>query len=243
MSQQEFNVGVIKPIECYKEAWELIKDQYWMLFAASLLGMIIAGIIPVVLAGPMICGIYLCFFQKFDGKEIKIESLFKGFDFFLPSLIISIIIFVPLFVVMLTVYVPIIAMAMAGPKMNESEVYAFLAGTLLFEFVFAVIMVCLHTLLMFSFPLLVERNLSGWQAIKTSAKAVWANLSGVVGLFAVGFVISLASYLLLCVGIYLAIPILIAGNLVAYRKVFPKPGGSEFNPPPPTAFQGAGSQY
>ncbi len=38
---------------------------------------------------------------------------------------------------------------------------------------------------------------------------------------AVGFFVSLAGYLLFCIGVYLTLPIIFAANTVAYRKVFP----------------------
>jgi hypothetical protein len=31
-SPLEFRTGVIKPLECIKEGWALIKDQYWLFF-------------------------------------------------------------------------------------------------------------------------------------------------------------------------------------------------------------------
>ena len=57
--------------------------------------------------------------------------------------------------------------------------------------------------------------------MKTSAKAVWMNLGGVASLFGVGFLVSLAGMLLFCVGIYLAMPLVLAAQVVAYRKIFP----------------------
>jgi hypothetical protein len=38
--------------------------------------------------------------------------------------------------------------------------------------------------------------------------------------------------LVFCVGIYFTIPLLLATQLVAYRKVFPKPNNQRFNTPP-----------
>lgn len=221
MQEIEFRTGVIKPVEVYKEAWELIKDQYWMVFAVVLVGMLIGGAIPIVLIGPMMCGIYLVLFQKFEGKEIDFGLLFKGFDYFLPSLILAVLIMVPTLVMLFAIYIPMIGIVMAAPRMGETELIIFIAGTVVLELVFAVIMVCIHTLLMFAFPLIVDKKLPAWQAIKTSARAVWSNMGGVVGLFAVGFVICIIGYLMLCVGIYLVIPLVIAANALAYRKLFP----------------------
>jgi hypothetical protein len=246
MSPLEFRTGVIRPVECYKEGWELIKDQYWLMLAVTVVGVIIGGATLYIGLGAMLCGIYYCYFQKIDGRQVIFDGLFKGFGYFVPGLIVILVIMVPTIVVMAGIYFPFIMAAIMGSKLSEDELMILLSGTFLVELIFSVLMVCIHTLLMFSFPLIVDRNLSAWQAMKTSARAVMKNLGGAVGLFAVGFVLSLAGYLLLCVGIYLVIPILIAGNIVAYRKIFPSlnPGNSNFPPgnfpPAPGAFHDAG---
>ena len=238
MNNTEFRTGVIKPVEVYKEAWEIIKDQYGLILAITIVGLLIGGVVPIVLIGPMMCGIYLCLFQKMQGKQVEFGELFKGFEYFLPSLILSIIIMVPVLIMVFGMYVPMIAMAFAGPRMSGDELFAFIAGTVAVEFVFALFMVCLHTLLMFAFPLLVDKKLPAIQAIKLSAKAVWKNMGGVVGLFLVGFAVGIVGYLMLCIGIYLVIPLIITAQLVAYRKVFPAPTDRNFNPPSPQFYQG-----
>jgi len=229
MQQTEFNVGVVKPIEAYKEAWEMIKDQFGLVLAVTLVGMLIGSAVPIVLIGPMMCGIYLVLLQKYEGIPVDFAQLFKGFDHFLPSLILSAIIMVPVFIVIFTMYIPMIFITMAGPRMNETELIATIAGILAVELVFAIVMVCLHTLLIFSFPLIVDKEMSAIESIKTSARAVWANLAGVAGLFGVGFVVAIIGYLMLCIGIYLVLPLIIAANVVAYRKIFPgniRPAGT-----------------
>jgi hypothetical protein len=237
MSPLEFRTGVIRPVECYKEGWELIKDQYWLLLGITIVGMMLGGASMYILLGAMLCGIYYCYFQKIDGNRVDFEGLFKGFNYFLPGFILTVIIMAPTVVVIAGIYVPFIMAAVMGPRLSQEEVMAMMGGVMIMELIFIVLMVCLHTLLMFSFPLIVDRNLSAWQAITTSARAVMKNLSGVIGLFLVGFVVSLAGYLLLCIGIYLAIPLIFAANIVAYRKIFPSANAGNFNmPPPPGAY-------
>lgn len=221
MAYTEFKTGVIKPVEVYKEAWAMIKDQFWMVLAVTIVGILIGSAIPIVLIGPMMCGIYLVLLQRFEGREIDFAQLFKGFDYFLPSLVLAIIIMVPTFILIFTIYIPMVGIAMAGPRMSQTEMMAAIGGMLAVEAVVAFFMVCLHTLLIFAFPLIVDKKMSAVDSIKTSAKAVWQNLSGVVGLFAVGFVVAIVGYLMLCIGIYLVLPLIIAANVVAYRKVFP----------------------
>lgn len=225
MAYTEFRTGVLKPVEIYKEAWELIKGQYWMVFAVVLVGMIIGSAVPVVLLGPMMCGIYLVLFGLFSGRPVEFQQLFKGFDFFMPSLGVAVVVMVPTFILIFAIYIPMVVFAMAGPRMNESEAIAAIVGMLAVEVVVAVVIVCLHTLIIFAFPLIADKKLGAIDAMKTSARAVWQNMSGVVGLMAVGFVVCIVGYLALCIGIYLAIPLIMAANVVAYRKVFPASPG------------------
>jgi hypothetical protein len=240
MSETEFRTGVIRPVECFKEGWELIKSQYWLLFAVTLTGAVIGGVSMYVLIGAMICGIFLCYFQAIDGEPVNFELLFKGFSYFVPSLLLVFVIIVPTVILLMVVYAPFIAAAVMGSKLSPDEFFGLLVGSLVLDFIVVILMVCFHTLLMFAFPLLVDRNLSAVRAIKTSIKAVWKNLGGVAGIAGVGFLLSLLGTLACGVGTYFVIPIILAGNIVAYRKVFPKLRNNYQTPPPPNAYSDAG---
>jgi uncharacterized membrane protein len=89
------------------------------------------------------------------------------------------------------------------------------------DVVIMVLLVCFHTLLMFTFPLIVDRNLGAFEAMKVSARAVLKNMGGVVGMIGVNFALIMVGYVALCVGVYFVIPIIMAGNVMAYRRVFP----------------------
>ena len=240
MAEIKFNVGVIRPVECYKEAWELIKNHFWLLLGVMVVGGFIAAASMYVLLGAMICGIFYCFLRVIDGKDFKFEDLFKGFGFWLPGLIVGIFIVVPMFVLYALIYIPPIIAITTNPNITQEELLTVLGASFVVDAVFMVFMVCLHTLLIFAFPLIVDKNLSAFAAMKTSAKAVWANLSGVAGLWGLGFILSLVGMLVFCIGIYFVIPVMTAANILAYRKVFPS--DKNYNQPPqPNAFPGAGS--
>jgi len=238
MQNLEFRTGVLKPIEIYKEAWAIMKDQYWIVFAITLVGMLVGGVIPVIIMGPMMCGIYMCLLDKADGRPATFEKLFKGFDYFVPGLIVALIIMVPTFVFLFVVYIPMIGIAIAAPQMNEAALVVFIIGVIVFELIVAIVMICIHSLIIFAFPLIVDRRLSGWQAVKLSAAAVWGNFAGIAGLFGVGILVIFVGYMLLCIGVYLALPIILMATTVAYRKIFPPLSPQQFMPPPPNAYQG-----
>ena len=237
----EFKTGVIRPVECFKEGWELIKDQYWMLFGITFVGVIIGSFTMYILLGAMMCGIYYSYLQKIDGKKIEFDALWVGIQKWLPGFVVMLLIIVPMIIVYMIIYVPFIMAAVMGSKLNSEELTALFIGAAALDIVLIVLMTCFHTLLIFSFPLLIDRNLGAWQSITTSAKAVWQNLGGIAGMIGVAFVGSFVAVILTCgFGAYFLMPIMFAGYAVAYRKVFPALGNQGFNPPPPSAVQGGG---
>lgn len=92
----------------------------------------------------------------------------------------------------------------------------------------------------FALPLVAERDLDIGSALKLSARAGWANWSGLVALFFFQALVGLAGVLLLCVGIFFVMPIIQASSAVAYRQVFPDAEQPPVNnePPRPDAYGG-----
>src|SRR6185295_8613446 len=83
-----FKRKAVEPVQCIKNGWELVKDQYWLFVGMTFIAVLIGGAVPLgILLGPMMCGLYLTFFKKRRGEPIEFGTLFKGFDFFGPSLI------------------------------------------------------------------------------------------------------------------------------------------------------------
>src|SRR2546422_6252409 len=82
-----FNHGVVSPIECLNAGWATIKDRYWLFLGMTLVATLIGGAVPIVLVGPMMCGLYMCLLAKMRGEPIEFGLLFKGFDYFVPALV------------------------------------------------------------------------------------------------------------------------------------------------------------
>jgi len=231
----EFTTGQIRPIECVKQGWAVIKDDYWLLFGLSITGAFIGGLSFYVLIGAMICGIFRCYLKKIDGHPVKFDDLWSGFSYFWKSLPLTLIVVIPIVVYLVaaftTVYLPILMVAVGGSKVQENELFTAIGVAFAIDLVIAIVMICLHSLVIFSFPLLVDRDLSSWAAIKLSARAVLKNLGGVGGMIGMNFLLVLCGELAFCVGIYLVIPIVTVANLMAYRQVFPR--NTHHSPPPP----------
>jgi len=226
MDNIQFRTGVIRPLECFKEGWELIKPHYWLIFAITLVGMLIAGLIPFALGmGAMYCGIYYCISELMRGRKPEFGDLFKGFNYFLPGLVATLILVVPFIVFTFIAWISIagifFAMTDFRGNLDPSAVVTLYSVVIVEGLIFGIIISCIHAFIMFTYPLIVEHNLSGPDAFRLSARAAWANLGGVIGLIVWQFILGFISYLACGIGLYFTLPIMFAGVMVAYRRVFP----------------------
>lgn len=216
-----------------------MKPEFWPIFGIVIIGMLVASIIPIVILGPMMIGVFMCLLDKVDGKPASFDKLFKGFDQWAAGLAIALIVMLPLFVFVFIVYIPMIMLSIYGDRMSPDELLPFIGGVLLVELLIGIFMTILHSLLIFAFPLIADKRVGGFAAAKLSARAAWANKGGIAALFGVGIVVVFAGYVLLCVGVYLALPVIMMATTVAYRRVFPRSEQvANFAPPPPNAYQG-----
>jgi hypothetical protein len=232
----EFRSGVISPMECLKEGWETIKDSYWLFLGISFVAMLIGGAVPVVLVGPMMCGLYMCLFAKMRGEPVEFAMLFKGFDYFMQGLVAAAIQTLPVIVIMAVGQIIFVAFTLIIMPTERGEAMppVFFVGLAVFVLFAMIVSFVMHALFLFAYPLIVDRKLSGLDAIKTSYRAVLQNLGGIVGLMFLIFGLSILGLLACYVGVFFVMPVSFAAYAVAYRTVFPEtgsPGGSA--PPPP----------
>ena len=240
--QSQFRTGVIQPVECLKEGWALIKDQYWMFLGIVFVGIFIGGAVPLVLIGPMMVGIYMCFFRRMRGEPVDFGTLFKGFDHFAQGLIAALIQMIPMVVIMVPAYIIMFALMLTslpsgGGRMDRDASSTFLFRFLGFELVFVVVIlvvgIAVNIFFIFSFPLIADRGLSGLDAIKLSIKAGKANFGSILGLLLVNVGLGILGVLACYVGVFFLMPISLASYAVAYRRVFPALSQNFPSPPPP----------
>ena len=231
-SLQEFNRGTIRPMECLKGGWELIKGEYWLFLGITFVGIIIGGTVPLgILMGPMMCGIYLCFLRRMRGERVEFSMLFKGFDSFGDGVIAGLVQVIPVMVMFVPLYIAfMIGITMLAPESGSSRAVddpnAMITFLIIMGVTFVVVLLfatIISMLFMFSYPLIVDRKLSGFNAVKTSARAVFGNLGGVLGLMMLNVLLGIIGMLLCYIGALFFMPIGMAAWAIAYRQVFPEP--------------------
>jgi uncharacterized membrane protein len=239
-----FRAGVIRPVECLKAGHELVRSQYWLFVGISAVGMIIAGVVPLgILMGPMMCGVYFTLFKHRRNQRIEFGDLFKGFDYFGESLIAALLHMVPIFVVLIPTYIVFYLsmfamMAASGGGNDPGLVLGFFGFWAIVWLVLIAILILISVAFTFTYPLIVDRRLAGFDAIRLSFKAAKANFGGLLGLMLLSALLSFCGVLLCYVGAFLVMPITFGAVAVAYEQVFglSEGTGQPDLPPPPPSF-------
>lgn len=239
----EFKRNAVQPSECIKAGWELIRSQYWLFVGMTVVGVIIGSVVPLgILWGPMVCGIYLALFQTRRGQPIEFGLLFKGFDYFGDAVIATLLHMVPMLIIIAPAYILyIVGMfgMMAASQNGEPNPGAMLGFFGIFGVVWLVIMllmIVLSVVFVFAYPLIVDRRLKGFDAVRLSIRAGFANFWRLLGMLILTGLLTFAGVLLCYVGVFLVMPIGYAAVAAAYEQVF---GLSEMQsnlPPPPPSF-------
>jgi hypothetical protein len=237
-----FNRNAVQPVECIKGGWELIRSQYWLFVGMTVVGVIIGSVVPLgILMGPMMCGIYLALFQTRRRQPIEFGLLFKGFDYFGDSVIATLIHIVPIVVIVvpayLLFYVGMFGMMAASDGQPDPGAMLGLLGVFaIFWFVVMIAIIVLSVIFTFAYPLIVDRRLSGLNAVKLSIRAGFANFWRLLGMLILTGLMTFVGVLFCYVGAFLVMPISFAAIATAYEQVFGLGEVQPNLPPPPPSF-------
>ena len=242
--QIPFNRNAVDPVQCLKAGWELVKDQYWLFVGMCVVGFMIGSAVPMgILLGPMMCGVYLTFFKKRRGEPFEFGTLFKGFDFFGPSVIATLLHVLPIMAIVLPAYFLfyislIVSVAAQGNDPNPAAFFGIFGLYGVFILAMMIVIIIISIGFTFAYPLIVDRRLQGFDAVKVSFKAAMANFWRLLGMSLLTSLLSLCGALLCYVGMFLVFPIAYAAIASAYEQVFGLAGPgdipSNMPPPPPT---------
>lgn len=240
-----FKRNAVQPVECIKEAWALVKDQYWLFVGMCLVGLLVGSAVPMgILLGPMMCGIHLAFQKKRRGEPVEFGTLFKGFDYFGPSVVATLLQVVPILAIAIPAYLIFyvgMILSMASQTATDEPNPAAMMGLFvmfgIFWLVFIVIVILISIGFTFTYPLIVDRKMQGFDAVKLSFKAAMPNFWRLLGMMMLTALIGIGGILLCYVGMFLVFPISYGAIAVAYEQVFglhnPNEVVSDLPPPPP----------
>jgi len=240
-----FRRNVLEPTRCINDAWAMVKDQYWLFVGMCAVGLLIGGAVPLgILTGPMMCGLYMSFFNKRRRLPIEFGTLFKGFDYFGPSLVATLLHLVPMIAIIVPAYLffyisMIVSMGVAAQsnEPNPAAAFGIIGGFMLLWVVVLILVALISIGFTFAYPLIVDRKLSGLDAVKWSFKAALGNFWRLLGMYILTGLISIGGLILCYVGMFLVFPIVYGAIAMAYEQVFGLTEGDiapDLPPPPPS---------
>jgi uncharacterized membrane protein len=239
-----FRRNVVEPFACISAAWAMVKEQYWLFVGMCAVGLLIGSAVPMgILTGPMMCGLYMAFFAIRRRQPIEFGMLFKGFDYFGPSVVATLLHVLPILVIVIPAYFlfyvgVFVSVAAQGDEPNPAAFFGVMGFFVLFWIAMVILIIFISVGFTFAYPLIVDRKLSGLDAVKWSFKAALANFWRLLGMMFLTGLLALGGMVLCYVGVFLVFPIMYGAVAIAYEKVFGlNEDAMAVNlPPPPPSF-------
>jgi hypothetical protein len=219
--------------EPFFDSISFLKPQYWFFWLLSFVAAVLGGIIPIVLIGPMYCGLGLCFLAKERGDLVHFDLLFKGFDHFVAALIPVLI-----YMAISLAIIPVILVGVFGmlALVASGSTAALIIGIVIFVIAYVVSIVYMMVLsygIFFSSFLVAEYQLEGMDAFKVSFAGLKMNWPGLFAVALAGAILTIAGALLCYIPLILMVPMLFGGPFLCYRKIFSPSGNGAIPGPVP----------
>ena len=224
----------------------MVKPNYWLFVGMTFISMLIGSAVPLgILLGPMMCGLYLTMFASRRREPIDFAMLFKGFEYFAPALVAALLHVIPIIVIIVPAYIfmylsMFVTIAVQG---DDPSPVGFLAMMGTFAIILIVIFVLITVLsvgFVFAYPLIVDKRLQGFDAVKLSFKGALGNFWRLLGMMLLTSLLGILGLALCYVGIFLVFPISYGAIAAAYEQVYGLSNGESFAanmPPPPPTFE------
>jgi len=203
---------------CLRRGWTLVRSDFWLLVGATALILMLmaaaasigevshsagnlsyrTSVLSVLLGGPLMGGLYLCFLKKLRGERVRIETAFSGFSQSLLQLFLA-------------GFVTQVLTVLGGVCLILPGVYLFVAW-------------------FFTLPLIIDKRLDFWPAMRLSRKTISIHWWKFLGFLLVLMLVNLVGIMALCVGVFVTIPVSLAALMYAYEDIFNPLGPSPASP-------------
>jgi uncharacterized membrane protein len=224
---------------CISRGYQLLKDNFNLLFVTALVffgieGLIAAlGAIPfvgpifslvnMVIAGPLVGGLFYVNLRAVRGESAEVGDIFAGFrkhfgQLFLGKLVPGLIAALCLIPVIIAAVVLVVVPAVAQHNQPPDWHKLLLLIPILFVCLLPVIF--LQTCWTFTLPLIIDKGMDFGAAMKASWKMVRKHWWQVFGLMLLIGLVNIAGLLACFVGLLFTMPIGFAAMMIAYETIF-----------------------
>lgn len=249
MNEIQYQSGAIDAGGCVSQAWSMLTQKFWLYVGIGFVTVLLIGCVPFVawfLFGPVMAGFYYVGLRDMRGEPVEFGMMFKGFEKFLPLMLAGLIQQFPGIVMTIVQYTVDVARLIGvqtdiGVNRVPSDILSGLSVMIVMTaFAIGLFSVVWTIALSFAVPLILENDIGVAEALLTSLKAAGSNAGGLFLLMILEIIVAILGILAICLGIFVAIPVIYLANVIAYRSVFPYFDRTNFNtaPPPPDYYAG-----
>lgn len=228
---------------CISGGWTLLKNNFGLLFVGVLIYFLIEGtiaglgLIPIIgplfsianlfITGPLLGGVFYIFIRAIRGQPAEIGDVFAGFrkaflqlflGYLVPALLAGVCL-IPVGIVAFFSVFP--ALAHHQPLPPPESVFLKLVPVLL---ICLIPTVYLQISWSFTLPLIIDKQMDFWPAMKTSWKMVNKHWWLVFGLVVLVGLLNVVGVLLCCIGVLFTAPIGLGALMYAYETIFSSAG-------------------
>ena len=194
--------------------------------------------INIIVGGALTCGIYIALLAQRRRENVPFSLMFEGFSRVVPATLVTLISSIPWLIFGALAYsfiaLPKLTPGAESPAEIKAAIFnrAFIVPLVLSYLVVFLVSMIFSVLLFFALPLIAERNAGIGEAVKLSVAAGLNNIGGLIVLFILETLLSIAGALACGIGIIFVLPVIYAANIAAYKSVFPD-DEAQFNNEPP----------
>lgn len=194
-------------------------------------GQIFGMILPALVMGPLLGGLFLTYLRHIRGEKISAGDVFCGFGprfktlavaYFVPTLL-SVLLFIPAIVLLVLMgfsgsLVPTPGTAPGGGMPNAAvPMLIAMASTYTLA---SLVYLYLTVSWIYTLPLVADRNYGYWEAMTISRRLVSKHFWQHLWFFIFCGIISFIGFLVCCVGIFIAMPIIALAGTMLYERLF-----------------------
>jgi uncharacterized membrane protein len=228
---------------CITRGWKLVIDNFFLSIGATWLILLVLTVasslcpgLQIVVEGILFGGLYWCLLQMIRKKEVDIGEAFAGFSretmqLFLGGVVKSILVFLPPVLLAapftLSFFVKVGQASLTSQQLTPEQIAPMVGPWFFLGLLILVLGIfLLNALWLFAYPLIIDKGLGFWDAMEMSRKVVMKAFLPMIGLLIMLFVVQMLGFMACCVGIFIAVPVMIAATAYAYEDIF----GAEITP-------------
>ena len=221
---------------CVSRGWELYKNNFGVVFGGvaiyfviqigfsafgqiPLLGALLS-LVNLVISGPLIGGVYLLLLRVIRGQPASIGDIFLGFQTRFLQLMLGYIVSALLIgVAAIPGLIPAGFATFMMIRAHEASAFYLLIG-LIGLVIILVPVLYLGVAWIFTVPLIADKGMDFWLAMRASRKAVARHWWTVFSLLVLMGLINVAGFLCCCVGLFFSLPLAMTAMMYAYEDIF-----------------------